>query len=207
MSAQELKLTSPKGYARYPKVLTPDTKFVELGQYKSDLVLTPEAFAPQKAQLDALYTAYTGKPVPADNGMYGPEVDKDTGDPTGNIILKLRVKNRLRKDGKIWDRRPVQIDRQARNLKRDDYVDVGHGSLIRVGYETYCWSMPTGKKGVGLQPNMIQIIDLKSNTGTPDPEDYGFADEEGTFGADYNESAIADGFANEDDVADDNPDF
>lgn len=207
MSKTATKFVTPVGNAIYPSVITPDTKFDDNGQYKCD-VLVPEADAqPLVDELTAIYKAHVGKaPKKSENSMFEEALDKETGESTGDIKFKIRIKNRIsKKTGKLWDRQPAQVNRQGKLMPKDAYVDIGSGSKVRVGFEAYEW-IAAGKKGVSLQLTLVQIIDLKERTGgAADPNEYGFGQEEGTF--DEDEGETAEGFADESGDGDDNPDF
>lgn len=162
------RYSTPVGTAVYPRLKNPDTKFNELGQYKSDLSLSLENPA-TKALLDNLledYKAHVGKAHPKSpdksnrNAFYYVEED-EAGEPTGNIVLKLRVTNKKsRKTGEVWDRRPKQFDA---TLKPID-VNPWGGSKMAVSFEAYCWSND-GTKGFSLQPIGVQIIELVTGDG------------------------------------------
>lgn len=175
MSKQTIKITFPKAEAVYPALGRPDTKFDELGQYKADFRL-PEAEAePVIAKLQKIVKEHTGKAYPKKkNSMWYYEVDPETGDETGSVVFKVRVKNKLRKsDGKLWDRRPLLIDAKKNDLPTD--TNPWGGTIYRVQAEVYCYHQP--QKGVTLQPLVVQIIDLV--TGGSKADTSAFDEEEG----------------------------
>lgn len=170
----DVRLSTPPGVAVYPRLKTPDTKFDELGIYKADVsVPMSDAVGIMKTLAD-IHKNHTGKvPPKADNTMWTVETD-DAGEETGNVIFKLRVKNRLNKQGELWDRRPKQFDAA---LKPVD-VNPWGGTKMVVSFDVYEWTSGN-KKGVSLQPCAVQIIDLKSGSGGPDAANFGFAPQEG----------------------------
>lgn len=175
----DININTPTGVAVFPALKTPDTKFDELGQYKADLRLSAEAAKPLMVKLAEIFKRHTGKaPVATDNSMWSKEIDKETGEETGNIVFKIRVKNRRRRDGEIWNRRPVLFDA---SLKPVD-VNPWGGTEMRVSMSVYCWD--TGaKKGVSLQPQAVQIIKLVTGGGS-NGAGFGFDAEEGFIAAD-----------------------
>lgn len=167
------KFSSPKGVAVYPRLTTPDTKFDELGTYKADIAVPVEEAKGFMDQMRKIAKAHTGKAVPAKNNtMWTYEEDKETGEETGRVIFKFRVKNKQLKDGSTWDRKPVQYD--AKRNKID--VNPWGGTVMKVAGEVYCWTAGA-KTGVSLQPSAVQVIDLVE--GSESASDFGFDDEDG----------------------------
>ena len=162
-------ITLPKGIAVYPALSRPDTRFDELGAYKADVRIPADQAAPYMEKLAAIWKEHTGKKLNmADNMMFVVEED-DEGNETGNVIFKARVKNKMTKAGKLWDRRPMVMDAKKAKLNTD--VNVWGGSTIRVQVEPYAWIAGT-KKGVSLQPIIVQVIELVSGSGAGDLGDF-----------------------------------
>lgn len=205
MSKTNDRITFPAGEAVYPALSRPDTKFDELGQYKADFRLSEADALPYIEKLQAIIKAHTGKPYPKKkNPLWYYEIDNETGDETGYVVFKPRVKNKIRKnDGKLWDRKPLLIDSKKTPLSSD--VNPWGGSTIKVQAEIYCYLQP--KPGVMLQPLVVQVIDLVTGGSREDLSDF---DEEDGYTA--SESDLED-FDNDDaetsakDVADDTADY
>ena len=179
------KMKTPRGIAVFPALHRPDTKFDENGSYKADLRLDPSNPGVQKflSKIDALYKSHMGKAHPKNadssnkNALYYAEADKETGEPTGFVVVKMRVKNKISKrSGELWDRRPAQFDAKGRPIGNPKQV--GGGTVMIVSFEPYCW-VNGATKGVSLQPLAIQIIELKEWNNERDAADYGFGDETG----------------------------
>ena len=173
-------MMSPKGIAVYPRLNQPDTKFDELGAYKADIAVPSEEAKPLIAKLQAIHKAHTGKAAPvAANPMFMNEVDKETGEDTGRVIFKLRVKNRMTKRGDVWDRQPKVFDAKGNMLS--DIPNIGGGSVLKVFFEIYEWKTPDGKPGVSLQPIKVQLLELQEfsggDTDNPFDEEEGFTAE------------------------------
>lgn len=170
----DIRLSTPLGTAVYPRLKTPDTKFDELGQYKADCSV-PKAEAEELIeQLIDIHKRHTGKvPKRSENTMFMDEID-DQGNETGNVVFKIRVKNRLNKKGELWDRRPKLFDAALKPID----VNPWGGTKYIVSFDVYEWNAGD-KKGVSLQPVGVQIIDLKTGTGGPDASAMGFAAQEG----------------------------
>lgn len=175
-------ITFPKGIAVYPALDRPDTKFDELGAYKADFKLPMAEAEPYVEKLMSIWKGHVGKAAKKnDNPMFYFETDDD-GEETGNVVFKVRVKNKIsQKTGKLWDRRPMVIDAKKGDFPVD--VPVWGGSTIRVQVEVYEWTAGGTKKGVSLQPLMVQIIDLVTGGGRGDTsafdEEDGYETEEG----------------------------
>lgn len=198
-------ITFPKGIAVYPALNRPDTKFDELGAYKADFKLPLAKAEKFIDHLSNVWKTHTGKPIKkGDNPLFYMETDDD-GDETGNVVFKVRVKNKLNKQGKLWDRRPLLIDAKKNDFPVD--VAVWGGTEYRVQAEVYEWTAGT-KKGVSLQPVMVQIIDLVTGGGKADSSAF---DEEEGFEAEEYEGTSADtsGFDSDDegDDASDDADY
>ncbi|WP_422048090.1 hypothetical protein [Shimia sp.] len=174
----KLTMTSPKGVAVYPRLDKPDTKFDEHGIYKADIKLPEDE---GKAFIKAV------KAKAAEDGISPKMVAKcfskvldDDEEETGEILVHFRVKNKVIKSGQrageIWDRRPAQFDARGRPIAK--HKAVAGGSVIKVSFEIYEWAFG-GKSGVSLQPEAIQIIELKEWSGGGDASSYGFGAEDG----------------------------
>lgn len=174
------RLTTPPGFAVYPRLKTPDTKFDELGQYKADIAITLAEAEGLMDSLQATHKAHTGKPAKkAENTMWYMETD-DSGEETGRVIFKIRVKNRLNKKGELWDRRPKLFDA---GLKPIDVNPYG-GTKYAVSFDVYEWTAGD-KKGISLQPAGVQILELVSGSGDVNPSAMGFAAQEGYSAPEY----------------------
>lgn len=140
--------------AVYPRLVHPDVKYDKLGQYKADIRVPIEEAKELMSELANVYKEWTGKaPSKDDNYMWKMETDKD-GESTDHVIFKIRVKNKMNKDGDLWDRRPKLFFRNA-----EDRTDkVGGGSTIKVQFEVYCWNAE--KKGVSLQPMSVLVEEV-----------------------------------------------
>ena len=156
----DVRLSTPVGTAVYPRLKTPDTKFDELGAYKADLAVPLADAEPLIEKLQAIHKEHTGKVAPrSSNTMFKMELD-DSGNETGNVIFKISVKNRLTREGKVWDRRPKLFDAALKPID----VNPWGGTKMVVSFDAYTW-VAGAKKGVSLQPVGVQIIELKSGDG------------------------------------------
>lgn len=196
----DVRLSTPIGTAVYPRLKTPDTKFDELGIYKADVSVPLADAEPLMKRLQEIHKAHTGKPAPkGENTMWEMETDED-GNETGNVIFKIRVKNRLNKKGEVWDRRPKQFDAALKPIDVNPYG----GTKMIVSFDVYEW-VSGNKKGVSLQPVGVQILDLKSGNG-PDAASMGFSKQDGYTADDDDESGEDYGMSDQSEGADEGDD-
>lgn len=168
------KLTLPKGKAVYPFLNSPDYQFDELGVYQTRLSVPVEEAKPIMDKIASFFEDYAGKKLnPSDNTAFKLEED-DQGERTGNVVFRVKAKNRRTKSGEIWDRKPRLVDAGGQPTK----VHVGGGSTIRIGCEMFCWEA-AGRKGVSLQPLIIQVINPVSDSSNVSLEEFGIEVEDG----------------------------
>jgi len=174
----DTKISLPLGRAIYPSLKTADTKFHDLGIYKCNVSVPVKEATSAMDKLSAIYKQHTGKaPVKTDNTMWKMEVDEETGEDTGNVIFKCSVKNVRRRDGELWDRRPKQFDAKMNPVT----LDPSGGTELYVSASVYAWDAG-GKKGVSLQPQAVQIINLVERGGAA-ADAFGFQEHSGGFEA------------------------
>lgn len=171
MANNSPRFTTPKGKAVFPHLGRPDTKFHDLGIYKADILVPVEEAKDLMDKLCAFYKNETGAAANKfDNTMFKLDVDED-GEPTGNVMFKLRVKNRMTKAGDLWDRKPKMFDAQ---LTPCPQANPYGGTEMAVNFEAYAWNAG-GKQGVSLQPVAIQITNLvDGKSGGGDAGGFGF---------------------------------
>lgn len=174
--AKKITVVSPAGVAVFPALSRPDCKFDDLGMYKADLRIPIEEAKKFMSELSGHFKGHMGKaPSKKENTMWKVEEDDD-GNETGNVIFKFRVKNKAKKDGTIWDRRPRLFD--AKNKPITDGTNPWGGTIMSVAAEVYGWDA-AGKKGVSLQPLAVQITELVSGNSGGNGSNFGFGETEG----------------------------
>lgn len=168
MSAKNERMPTPQGRAVYPRLGRPDTKYYDLGIYKANLMVSLEEAKPLLSKLSEIFKEHTGQaPNRFENSMWKIETDEN-GNPADEVLIKLAIKNRMGRDGELWDRKPKLFDAA---LKPCPNVVPFGGSEMVVVFEIYRWDAG-GKKGVSLQPMAVQIINLVE--GDQNAEGYGF---------------------------------
>lgn len=195
-----MKITLPKGVAVHPHLSSPDYKYDENGVYQAKIRVPLEAAKATMDKISNYFESYAGKKMtPKDNTVFELEED-DTGERTGNVLFRVKAANKINKQGDLWDRRPKIVDASLRPTK----AKIGAGSVIRVGCVMYEWTNSSGKKGISLQPQGVQILELVEAADSVSLDEFGFEAEEG-FTAAVNETDISEDIF--DDEVDDNDDF
>ncbi len=184
--AKQKPITSPKGIAKHPYLLKPDT-YEGQNKYKVDLILDPadegvekyldhiekKANAAYKKQIEALKEK-GGKSAALAKKLepYIPVDDEydNAGEPTGRKIVRFKS-----------DYKPVLYDAKGNVIT--DIEAVWGGSIIRVA-STFSapWDNASNKSaGCSLYVNAVKIIELQAGGDAPDASHYGFDDDEGDF--------------------------
>ncbi len=150
------------------------------------------------------------------NDLYSEEFDRDTEQPTGNIVFKFgmlaggTIKKGL-KAGKKWSRKPALFDATGKPIKNPP--EIWSGTVGRISFEPRTYFVEgTGAVGVKLSLEAARIIELVSK-GERSASAYGFEGEEEGYShedvekpeVDPTETAEAEG--SDATSGDDNPDF
>jgi len=195
---QNFKATTPRGVFRYPALDKPDfgnEKFPKPnGVYKVQLILSEADAEPLIAKLKPIYdqaiadgeVEFKGLKVEArkklkeltQNDLYAIEYDKDTEEPTGNLIFKFDMTaSGENKKKEKWSRKPAIFDAKGKPMLK--VPQVWGGTEGKVSFEASPYFIPgTGSAGLKLRLNAVQIIELVSG-GQRSSSDYGFDEEEG----------------------------
>lgn len=200
--ASTMKITLPKGLAVHPHLSAPDYKYDTNGVYQSRLRVPVEAAKPVMDKIASYFESYAGKKLtPKDNTVFELEED-DTGERTGNVLFKVKAANKVNRNGELWDRKPRLVDASGQPTK----ANIGAGSTIRIGCEIYAWTNSSGKKGVSLQPQIVQVIDLVEPSSSVSLEEFGIEAEDGYSASN---DSLDDAFMDTPDImeADDHDDF
>ena len=158
-----------RGNALWAKLFEPDTKFDANGVYSISLVL-PEVDASEMCEyLDGLVEAkfdeeVKGKPALKNqlskNPPYATVYDRETGDATGEIEFKFKLKAKVNtRDGRTFEQKVAVVDAKRHPVNSE--ISVGNGSVCKVAFEPMPY-MVAGTKmvGVSLRLKAVQIIDL-----------------------------------------------
>jgi hypothetical protein len=172
------------GTAMWAKVFEPDTKFNPDGDYSINLQMPVAEATPMCEKLDEIVQAKFDEAIEKDPRLKNtltkqccsnPVYDRDTGDDTGNVEFKFKLKAKVRKrDGTYYEQAPAVLDAKKTPLNKDTLI--GNGSKVKVAFEPVPYVMPSTKKaGVSLRLKALQVIDLveygNSATSVFDEED------------------------------------
>lgn len=157
---------SPKGIAKYPHLnKTEIIKGIDTEKYSITLLVDPDDPVVEewlgKLEKDMKAGCPKGTNLP-----FSDEIDKQTEKPTGMVQVKFKSAYK-----------PQVFDSKCQKLPEG--VNVGGGSLVRVSF-IESWYTAFGG-GMNLYLQAVQVLDLKEYAGR-DPEDLGFAPEEGFEG-------------------------
>lgn len=194
-----IKLVSPKATFRYPKLNEPDYGTdqypIEGGAYSVQLVLPAEeakvlidklqpiydeAIAEGQVKFDNLPIAQRKKHGSMkEQTFYTEEYDKETEEPTGNVVFKFKMKasGKDKKTGKPWSRKPTIFDASGKPMINPP--SIWGGTTGKVSFEVGPYFVQGQvMAGISLSLNAVQIIELRSGGGG-NAGDYGFGAEEG----------------------------
>lgn len=188
------KVTSPLGVAGYTYLTVPDTKFKEEGEYRIQLTLKAQDYHGKLADLleaEIQKSVAEAKADPKNKGKKIREADLpikelENGDFQLNIKCKAKVIGR--KDGKVYDMKPVLFDAKGGRITGDPKV--GSGSKVKVNFEIRPYYTALVGAGISLSLKAVQIIQLESYGGGGSASQFGFDEEEG-----YEAAAEADSHA------------
>lgn len=202
--------TTPKGEALFIHLVTPDYGTKEFpdedGSFTISLRLSEteaetlkqsiaeeieEAKAAMQEAFNELSVANRKKlkePVWVEPGTV--EYDRETEEPTGNILFRFKTKAIYKdaKTGQTRGRKVPVFDSMSAPVKLRD--EPGWGSLVRVCFTAAPYFVSgTGKAGVSFYLDAVQILRLNA-AGERSASDYGFAAEEDEDG--FTASSLAD---------------
>lgn len=191
-------LITPKGRAIYPKldkadVYTDDTGRKSPPTYKVDLAVPVDdgqaLFDKLQGMLQAALEEHEGDSKYAEVFIDEDETPFYIEEEDDETVFRFRLKEEGKNNatGDVWLNKPNVFD--ARGKKIEKCPVVGGGSILKVSFEPYTWSMPStkgkGKKaqtilkvGISLRLKGIQILKLEQYSGAS-AEQMGFGEEEG----------------------------
>lgn len=198
------KFTTPVGVLGFPcSIHIPDSKFADdkdendKGEFKARIRL-PEGEASTIefiAMLQDLYDSHVEEvkrtqkkkklKFSDENLPWGPEVHYETGEETGNILVRTKLRARVvSKDESFFDQRPKVFKPNGVLLTGEDVPAIGAGSTVKLAGQVHLWYTALGA-GMSLWLSAVQLIELVEwEGGSNNAEDYGFAvnpDDDGEF--------------------------
>jgi hypothetical protein len=195
MAINRTKYLTPPGKLGWVSLQEPDVKFADesdpndKGVYKAMLRL-PKDDPSTTAFIEQIRGSFeefvseeerrTGRKIKIhEDGLpWSDEEDRETGEPTGNVLIRTKLKARVvvKGTGKVFDQRPKAFDAQGKLIP--EMPNVGPGSTVKIAGQVNCWH--TSKAGCTLWLEAVQIINLvESNFGGDTAESFGFSELEG----------------------------
>ena len=158
-----------EGTALWAKVFEPDCKWNPLGDYSINLQMPVADSVEMSEKLDQIVQAKFKEAIEEDprlkNTLTTQDVcqvvyDRDTGDDTGNVEFKFKLKSKVQKrDGSYYEQQPAVLDAKKVPINSDTLI--GNGSKVKVAFEPVPYVLAATKKvGVSLRLKAVQVIDL-----------------------------------------------
>lgn len=189
----KIRITSPVGIAKYPHLVTPDTRFDVDGLYQVTLLLghpgdTKAAWALADATQTSGVSGFISAIEEAEQAADATRscvrpVQDDVGNDTGMVEIRFKMRALIRpKIGDPYQMRPQIFDSKVKPVA----AAIGGGSKIKVCFDLVEYASPNGKgcspRLVGVQ--VIELVEYKSGCAA------GFASEEGYTEESDAESAV-----------------
>ena len=177
------RIVSDVGVSQYAWLTSPDTRFDEIGHYKTNLILSHDQAQTLKTKIDdelkksvaLAKEKAAGKVVKIAATPYVDELD-DEGNATGNTIFKFKTKAQITtKDGKLIPNRVAIFDAKGKPMVD---ANVWSGSEMKVSAELIPYYTAMVGAGVSLRLRAVQITKLVEG-GNSNAKGYGFNEEEG----------------------------
>lgn len=182
-------LTTPRVPSIFrPFLWEPDCKFKEDGEYKISVLMNAEQAGEIQTLLDAAIEeqyqkecenakaellkktpqatekaimAAQRKVTKSETSPIKPELDRETGEETGNYIVTFKRTVKRDKDGNIRTTPPTVKSTSLTTIKSP--VFIGSGSIVQIGYELSPFYVPALGVGCNLFLGMVVIRKREDN--------------------------------------------
>lgn len=153
-------MVTPIGEAVYPRLLKPDTKFNEAGEYKVTLKIKKQDAVTILSDLDKYLNdslATFEKEAKGKKLKLAPKPYSIEGD---FFLLKIKMKASgiNKKTKQLFTQRPIVVDAKKNPVPLDTYVD--SGSKCKCVFDAIPYNSPMTGAGITLRLKMVQIIEL-----------------------------------------------
>lgn len=216
-----IKVTSPKGTFKFPKLNTPDTKFKAEGEYGVKLIVSREDAIPLLAQLEdeaenrfnetkETLTAKVAEEKGEKKAKAKKELENlkradlpvkdcvdDDGEPNGDIEINFKMKAQRtdKATGKIIKMTPKFFDAKGKELKGGAIPQVWGGTVGYVAGSIVPFYTAAVGAGASLRLAAVQIIELVT-AGGGNADSFGFGKDEDGYEADES-PAESEGFSDQ----------
>lgn len=122
---------------------------------------------------------------------YAEVYDEETEEPTGLVEMKFtkRAGGERKSDGKEWTAKPDLFDAKMKPINPKK-VSIWSGSTAVVNFDLEPYFVTgTADYGLSRRLNAAQVIELVSAGGSRSASSYGFSEEEGFDGSEYDSEA------------------
>ncbi len=174
-----VKIVSPVGVSQYAWLTTPDTRFDEIGHYKTNLIVSAKESRSLIQQIDAeIKKSVTlakekakGKAIKQANSPY--EDEMIDGKASGNVVFKFKTKAKIiAKDGKVIPNRVALFDSKGKPMID---ANIWSGSEMKVSAELIPYFTAVAGAGVSMRLRAVQVTKLVEG-GSSNAKGYGFGD-------------------------------
>lgn len=153
-------MVTPIGEAVYPRLLKPDTKFNEAGEYKVTLKIKKQDAVTILSDLDKYLNdslATFEKEAKGKKLKLAPKPYSIEGD---FFLLKIKMKASgiNKKTKQLFTQRPIVVDAKKNPVPLDTYID--SGSKCKCIFDAIPYNSPMTGAGITLRLKMVQIIEL-----------------------------------------------
>ena len=171
------------GVSQYAYLTSPDTRFDEVGHYKTNLIMSGEDAENLKQKIDAAIQKSIalakekakGKNIKTAAAPYEDDTNDD-GEATGSTVFKFKTKAQITtKDGKLIPNRVAIFDSKGTPMTD---CNVWSGSEMKVSAELVPYYTAMVGAGVSMRLRAVQITKLVEG-GSGNAKGYGFGEEEG----------------------------
>ena len=155
-------MVTPIGEAVYPRLMKPDTKFNELGEYRITLKIKKQDAPKLMSDIDTFLgdclanfeKEAKGKKLKLANKPYTVEGDF--------LIMKMKLKASgvNKKTKQPFQQRPIVVDAKKNPISVDTYI--GSGSMCKCVFDLIPYNSPLVGAGVSARLKMVQVIELVS---------------------------------------------
>lgn len=109
---------------------------------------------------------------------FRPHRDKEGNEVSGLFELRTKVRA-FSKSGR--NNQPLVLDAAGNRIPANQIPRIGRGSKVMVGFSVYFWTSKALGNGFTLQPEVVRIVELNEVKPERRPEEYGFAEVEGSY--------------------------
>ena len=171
------------GVSQYAYLTSPDTRFDEVGHYKTNLIMSGEDAENLKQKIDAAIQKSIalakekakGKNIKTAAAPYEDDTNDD-GEATGSTVFKFKTKAQITtKDGKLIPNRVAIFDSKGTPMTD---CNIWSGSEMKVSAELVPYYTAMVGAGVSMRLRAVQITKLVEG-GSGNAKGYGFGEEEG----------------------------